>query len=60
MKIHLVKAICSKVNSLLWKAIRKLPADSCKVFHELKTRYPKASDAVKQRAAKEQAKNGCK
>ena len=35
-------------------------ADSCKVFHELKTRYPKASDAVKQRAAKEQAKNGCK
>jgi tol-pal system protein YbgF len=35
-------------------------ADSCKVFHELKTRYPKAADAVKQRAAKEQAKNGCK
>ena len=35
-------------------------ADACKAFHELTARYPKASDAVKERAAKERAKNGCK
>jgi tol-pal system protein YbgF len=35
-------------------------ADACKAFHELTARYPKASDAVKDRAAKERAKNGCK
>jgi tol-pal system protein YbgF len=35
-------------------------ADACKAFHELGARYPKASDAVKERAAKERAKNGCK
>jgi tol-pal system protein YbgF len=35
-------------------------ADACKALHELGARYPKASDAVKQRAAKERAKNGCK
>ena len=35
-------------------------ADACKAFHELTARYPKASDAVKERAAKERSKNGCK
>jgi len=35
-------------------------ADACKALHELSARYPKAPDATKQRAAKEQAKNGCK
>jgi tol-pal system protein YbgF len=35
-------------------------ADACKALHELSVRYPKAPDATKQRAAKEQAKNGCK
>jgi tol-pal system protein YbgF len=35
-------------------------ADACKALHELSVRYPKAADATKQRAAKEQAKNGCK
>lgn len=35
-------------------------ADACKALHELTARYPKASDAVKERAAKERAKNGCK
>jgi tol-pal system protein YbgF len=35
-------------------------ADACKALHELGARYPKASDAVKERAAKERAKNGCK
>ncbi len=34
-------------------------ADACKALHELSARYPKAPDATKQRAAKEQAKNGC-
>ncbi len=34
-------------------------ADACKALHELNARYPKAPDATKQRAAKEQAKNGC-
>jgi tol-pal system protein YbgF len=33
--------------------------DACKAFGELKSRYPKASDSVKQRVAKEQSKNGC-
>jgi len=35
-------------------------ADACKAFHELGARYPKALDAVKERATKERAKNGCK
>jgi tol-pal system protein YbgF len=35
-------------------------ADACKALHELASHYPKASDAVKERAAKERAKNGCK
>jgi tol-pal system protein YbgF len=35
-------------------------ADACQALHELTARYPKASDAVKERAAKERAKNGCK
>ena len=35
-------------------------ADACKALHELSARYPRAPDATKQRAAKEQAKNGCK
>jgi tol-pal system protein YbgF len=34
-------------------------SDACKAFGELKSRYPKASDSVKQRVAKEQSKNGC-
>ena len=33
--------------------------DACKAFGELNSRYPKASDSVKQRVAKEQSKNGC-
>jgi tol-pal system protein YbgF len=35
-------------------------ADACKALQELSSRYPKASGAVKERAAKERAKNGCK
>jgi tol-pal system protein YbgF len=34
-------------------------ADACRALHELGARYPRAPDATKQRAAKEQAKNGC-
>ena len=34
-------------------------ADACKAFGEVTSRYPKASDSVKQRVAKEQSKNGC-
>jgi len=34
-------------------------ADACKALHELSTRFPTASDSIKQRAAKEQSKNGC-
>ncbi|MGH6962183.1 MAG: tol-pal system protein YbgF, partial [Dongiaceae bacterium] len=34
-------------------------ADACQALHELSARYPRAPDATKQRAAKEQAKNGC-
>jgi tol-pal system protein YbgF len=34
-------------------------ADACKAFGELNSRYPKASDSVRQRVSKEQAKNGC-
>lgn len=34
-------------------------ADACKAFGELGSRYPKASDSVKQRVAKERSKNGC-
>lgn len=34
-------------------------ADACKAFGELTTRYPKASDSVRQRVSKEQSKNGC-
>jgi tol-pal system protein YbgF len=34
-------------------------ADACKAFDELAARYPKASDGIKQRAAKERDKNGC-
>jgi tol-pal system protein YbgF len=33
--------------------------DACKAFQELTARYPNASDAVKQRASREQTKNGC-
>jgi len=33
--------------------------DACKAFGELSSRYPKASDSVKQRVTKEQSKNGC-
>jgi tol-pal system protein YbgF len=33
--------------------------DACKAFGELNSRYPKASDGVRQRVSKEQAKNGC-
>lgn len=33
--------------------------DACKAFGELRSRYPKASDSVKQRVAKERSKNGC-
>ena len=33
--------------------------DACKALHELSTRFPTASDSIKQRAAKEQSKNGC-
>jgi tol-pal system protein YbgF len=35
-------------------------ADACKALHELKTRYPKAAEGTKQRAAKAWAKSGCK
>ena len=35
-------------------------ADACKALHELRTRYPKAPEGTKQRAAKAWAKNGCK
>jgi tol-pal system protein YbgF len=34
-------------------------ADACKALQELSTRFPTASDSIKQRAAKEQSKNGC-
>jgi tol-pal system protein YbgF len=34
-------------------------ADACQAFAELAARYPNASSSVKQRSAKEQAKNGC-
>lgn len=34
-------------------------ADACKALHELSTRFPAASDTIKQRAAKERSKNGC-
>ncbi|MGE0118242.1 MAG: tol-pal system protein YbgF [Dongiaceae bacterium] len=33
--------------------------DACKAFGELAARYPKASEGIKQRAAREQSKNGC-
>ena len=33
--------------------------DACTAFAELAERYPNASGSVKQRASKEQAKNGC-
>jgi tol-pal system protein YbgF len=33
--------------------------DACKAFEELAARYPKASEGIKQRAAREQSKNGC-